>query len=1141
MITNISNRVPFPRKTGSVLLLTLLVVSLLMVMVLSFVVYVRMELRTLQSRQQVHRAQANARLGAMLALARLQELTGPDQRITARGEQFDGSVDNLSRPGAVLPLEKHQWVGVWDSRSRDERDPTAKQFLGWLISGDSYNSWNAPFVSPDDADSVVLISAEEVARTEDQRVARKTRWGAEGDAFAWSIEDEGLKAQISAFFQTPGTISASSTLPGGGVIPWALPPGDLPGFAALSAISAERAGRLNRLSDLNLLGADTDTVAEHFYDYTPVSRGVLANVRDGGLRKDLTVAFERDDVFDRVFPTSSDSYTAILPDKLSQASDLQQNGYIHWNIFKDFYNLKRHISGRDGVPFVDSHYLDKRSLIQNLSALSVGTIPPHGMGPSRNGSRHRDQPYGDIVVSEGINWESPNYKHNHIGPVLNALHQSAWVEYTPPADPSDPAARANVRLQIQTWTSFFNPYNIGLMVRGPSISGGTVTGETGPRLLNYPQVYFQIPDVLEINPDTTYRTFDDELGKMGFTVYRETNTSSAIILPPGKSQVFGLERSAGYRFLGNFGPNVRDNMLSTIFRDYRIEPLAAGEHDLKITFRFDRDNTYTLLHGSNMDPPQTISGMERDFEVSQVFYAPFAWNSSDAGGFPSKVFNASATASEMNDNMKFSVGLYLRSTREPGSEEIRPLIDANIRAPWVNPRWDSSLPMNLQTPAAYANTSQGQVPSPFPLMETHPSGTGFSYMGAGTTPARGTTRVVLFDIPREDLVSLGQLQHAAAGKFSYEPSYIVGNSYANPRIPLNDWRDRVSDNFSTRMGLAYRISSAFNLYDASYLVNERIWDEFVFTTLPQIRDNYTPGEPDPDFARLLAGEDILPNPRYRPYQPVGSEFSAAVLQDQVGGEEAFSHNAGHLLVDGAFNINSTSAAAWEAFLSGTLNLPVRQITDNGTLTGFSPLTEQVRFPRVNASHGGPMDRDAPDDNYWTGFRALAQTEVRELAESIVQQVKRRGPFLSMGDFVNRMLTTGEEGRSGPLQAALDATVNQGLSTSFALEAGGVVGDPSQGAAFPGQLLQGDILQALAPLMQVRSDTFTIRAYGEVLSPDGTVTRARCEMRVQRVPDPVLSAPPVDLPSYLDELASPQSPFGRRYTILNFRWISGEEG
>ena len=50
-------------KQGSTLLLTILVVSLLMIIVLTFVVLVRMELRAVQNHRSLLKARANARLG----------------------------------------------------------------------------------------------------------------------------------------------------------------------------------------------------------------------------------------------------------------------------------------------------------------------------------------------------------------------------------------------------------------------------------------------------------------------------------------------------------------------------------------------------------------------------------------------------------------------------------------------------------------------------------------------------------------------------------------------------------------------------------------------------------------------------------------------------------------------------------------------------------------------------------------------------------------------------------------------------------------------------------------------------------------------------------------------------------------------
>ena len=299
-----------------------------------------------------------------------------------------------------------------------------------------------------------------------------------------------------------------------------------------------------------------------------------------------------------------------------------------------------------------------------------------------------------------------------------------------------------------------------------------------------------------------------------------------------------------------------------------------------------------------------------DMEINQVLYDPFAWDQVD--GYPAKTISRPvATPQDLSYNNMFSAFFSLRTTRESGNA-LRPLIGANIRAPWSNPRWDS--PLGLSTLAAYTPDNQGESPNPYLPMDVSDSPLGFSYWGAGRDPYYGSARIILFDNPRSDLVSLGQLQHAGAGRFSYEPTYIVGNSYANPRSPPNDWRASISDTFSSSRGLTHRISGNFNLYDASYLVNQRLWDGLVFTTLPQEPDNYPSGsETAPTYPAPLTRDVFLPNPRFIPYTPKGSVFDATTLKDEgdaAGTRGSFHHNAGHVLVDGQFNVNSTSVTAW---------------------------------------------------------------------------------------------------------------------------------------------------------------------------------------------------------------------------------------
>jgi hypothetical protein len=415
-------------------------------------------------------------------------------------------------------------------------------------------------------------------------------------------------------------------------------------------------------------------------------------------------------------------------------------------------------------------------------------------------------------------------------------------------------------------------------------------------------------------------------------------------------------------------------------------------------------------------------------------------------------------------------------------------------------------------------------------MDTRDNPKGYAYWGAGRDPVDGYDRVILFDVPREDLVSLGQLQHANVGRFSYEPSYIIGNSYANLRIEQDEWKSSISDT------LTGKIPGSFNIYDASYLVNEVLWDSYIFSTIPQVADNRdTASESEPDdahFEALRTNQTLLPNPRFLPYEPAGSSFDRATLQDST---DAFHYNAGHVMVDGAFNINSTSVDAWEAFLSGTRGLAYQKVNGMGQITDFESV-EGVRFPRVKASFGGPVEKTNMDENHWIGFRSLTGEEVRELAGAIVDEVRERGPFLSMAEFVNRKLDSGIHGQSGALQAALDKTLNENTDPNYSASINNtdIPTENTQAAGFPGQLLQGDILQALSPYMTVHSDTFTIRAYGESLSPDGTKIRSQawCEAVVQRYPDPVGSS----ATDALTELADPSSNFGRRFRIVSFAWL-----
>ncbi|NNM30371.1 MAG: hypothetical protein HKO57_12695, partial [Akkermansiaceae bacterium] len=217
------------------------------------------------------------------------------------------------------------------------------------------------------------------------------------------------------------------------------------------------------------------------------------------------------------------------------------------------------------------------------------------------------------------------------------------------------------------------------------------------------------------------------------------------------------------------------------------------------------------------------------------------------------------------------------------------------------------------------------------------------------------------------------------------------------------------------------------------------------------------------------------------------------------------------------------------------------------------------FPRFLDPVAGAWTAEdsAGDDRAWAGYRELHDREIAVLADAIVGEVKARGPFLSLADFVNRRLTNGEHGRRGALQAAIDrAGLNARFGQAYPLDNEDPLPDyrhpdhirdatrleqtlkpKSMAWGTPGFITQGDLLQVLAPVLTARSDTFVVRAYGDATNSAGRLTaRAWCEAIVQRTPVPL--AP--------DETGlNPRHPgddtdFGRRFVVTSFRWLQPGE-
>lgn len=461
------------------------------------------------------------------------------------------------------------------------------------------------------------------------------------------------------------------------------------------------------------------------------------------------------------------------------------------------------------------------------------------------------------------------------------------------------------------------------------------------------------------------------------------------------------------------------------------------------------------------------------------------------------------------------------------------------------------------------------------------------FFGGGYTPDFGTTHVVQQDIPVVPPLSVAALSHAHLGGYTLgnsEPNLLnpvisavgvggmfpftlraVGNSYAHPLLAPNqafnrNWQRHFEGSAQPR---------TVTFADHAYLANKALWDDFFFSSItPQNASVQLFGSNQSRTALQVAqdfffGQGTLPNRRMVPYT---SNLTPEDLNQMFGQADQFRDGladriASHLMMMGPFNINSTSVDAWRALLSSMKDKPVAFLNPSGAMAA-NAITQTTPEGVAVSSLGLPVStpqtgssNDPSDPDQWRGGRVLSEQEIDELAEAIVRQVKLRGPFLSLSEFVNRRLDPNNRELSvkGALQAAIDdpnVSINDGFRSAARQFSSDEVA--SMSPAFPEALEgpiaygsaayvdQSDILRGFAGQLTARGDTFVIRTYGDSVDAAGNVVaRAWCEAVVQRVPGYVDPADPAHV-SHADLESDANRRFGRELRVVSFRWLDPSE-
>ena len=351
-------------------------------------------------------------------------------------------------------------------------------------------------------------------------------------------------------------------------------------------------------------------------------------------------------------------------------------------------------------------------------------------------------------------------------------------------------------------------------------------------------------------------------------------------------------------------------------------------------------------------------------------------------------------------------------------------------------------------------------------------------------------------------------------------------------------------------------------------------DWYVSSITPDLNDfsNSTSRDLEQVYEDHINGTEPLPNRFYLP--AVGADpTTAAQVQDNDTGLYAYQTIASELVVDGMFNINSVSLDAWKALLRHNRDTETPYIEANGSISTDSATS----YPYPRTSIAGDRSADSgtntvsnssnPDAAEFAGYRALTDDQIDALAEEIVKEVRARGPFLSLSEFVNRQLTDDEDlAIAGTIQKALDnlseRSGNENPYERLQAVSGEITVDdvknipgntdykfPEAAAGYtsfglPGWVRQADILTPLAPIITARDDTFTIRAYGDARDKNDSdiiLATAWCEATVQRVADYVDSSDANTVAPYSTEMTSDVNKrYGRRYQIVSFRWLNEKE-
>ncbi len=1097
----------FRSSRGFALTTVLLLLVLLLVVCVGLLSLSAVSLRTSSHMDAANTAMANARLALMLAIGDLQSEVGPDQRITAAAaildeRPADEAIDGVASPAVLGVWDSHQeWLnpeGATRPISATYGKGRLPAFRRWLASSSGPGDSSRPEWTRQAPDRGVAMVSERPG----SGTVLAERVPLKAGAFAWWISGENQKANVSledARAADDAERIASRSFP-------ASP--RLDGWDELGELGPDVVPRLTSLASLELAldpkpsGEQADGLFHHL---TTTSEGVLANVRKGGLKTDFNLAME----------------LAALPPAIAAKALRDESPK---NLPRPQYQT--------GINFPSWYKLAQYYRLQS--------------GKSDGGGLAKSKVLGSPHYWSPGNLNETGYDRT---PIFSRAMLMFFAERRAGSIPNTSSYRIGLNPVLVVW----NPYTLKL---------------------SCPPVAFNVyPYNLE------YKVYKNGVGGAWAklpTANRQVSIGAPFTLGAGETRIFSPSGNSSVLVPGFKAPNAGAGFeLATP----ELENLP-GNQPVELAIR---------LH----DAP----GVDFNGGVFQIYWTMV--NAQDPGQrFNELAANPCETGKPLpiisdNPGERFllsGMGTGSRTSLASFQFVLKTAQDLRNPPPYDQEdlRCKSFLHSDPTTNRAMFGTADRAVKASAQYMVWVQQGTGNAlnpdwdpatnraYFGPGITASQGQPVVPLVELSPVPVTALAALRNFKLGvgrtgwetgqhnwELAANQTQGFANSFAHPMIRGDSIHANVAAAANPNSGLQFKLIA--DHWDRALLCNDGLWDDWFCSGIATHGAGpYGGAQRVPQLVTSwLEGSATLPNSRLVPFLNregrTHEEIGARLIRGSGPASNAWREAARYMTLRGAFNVNSTSVEAWRTFLATGSGGSFVYQGEGGPARADVPeghvLVSRHAVPVSAEEGGGPGDAAA-----WTGVRYLTPAQIERLARECVHQVKLRGPFLNMSDFINRRLGTGETAVCGAMQAAIDWDEFNGNSPApgaadsingrFKSSPDDFITAPMAGAAFPaagrgsrhagipGYVTQGDLLARIGNAITVRDDTFLVRGYGEARDAGGKVTaRAWCEAVVQRVP------------AYLEETDRPEiaaadlksainRKFGRRFEIRSFRWLAG---